>query len=189
MANSLPAHSQLKEVVPLMSHGVSQRQLLLRLEKLEREELQRRALESEMPIRERSFLIKTEYVRGMTRKYLWAKQFIGRLGGSGFSYEARNVGALNKLRSEGGIELIHLCMDFEVFFESLAWCKENEVTEEGKLKKQVYKYRELEGYTEYAAAKKLRISRRRTRKLWEECIEDLWEKLEDYDESRTTAWL
>ena len=160
-----------------------------RLEKIETEQQRHRSLESNLSLRERLFERKKLYVRDLTRRYLWAREYVIKLGGNGFTYREHNAGPLNHLRCERGIELIHLCRDFEVMVESLAWGEWNRrETEEGRVKRLVFIKRELEGFSEYVTAAKLGISRRRARRLWEECIEELWDKLADYDPQRSNIW-
>lgn len=166
--------------------GVSVNELAARLERLERERKLQREENRFVPMRRKELQQKKYWVRGIIRRYMAVRQLL--YGIRGIRFEVRNGGRENKMWDLPDVELMNLCLDVELAIESLAWTgKGREETNIGRQMRSVFIAHELEGEPISKAASTAGVSQSKAKAMWEHCLEDVWETLEDYDDERMRA--
>jgi hypothetical protein len=166
--------------------GISAAKLVNRLEKLEREQRRKRREERWLPVRERELRRKKRWVRRMLNKYMKIRELL--YGSMTIRFEANGSSADNKFWDIQHVDLMHLCLDVELAIESLAWTgRGREETEVGRNMRQLFIVHALEGESLSSAARRLGLTQRQARVMWESAVEEIWESLEDYDDERVKA--
>jgi hypothetical protein len=160
---------------------VSTEMLAQRLEKLEKESKDRKSQERKIPLAVYQLNGKKKFVRKIVRQYMRARQHL--FGVADIPYRPNENKSVRSVWHNHDVEQMNMLVDVETAINALA-TQTGRVTPQGLKKRDAFILHELEGLGFPSIARIQRSSTNEVRRNWEQCVEELWQHLEDYDPER-----